>query len=64
MTIAASFRIEYLQFLDPHGKVVGPLPAFAQDPAALISLYKAMVLMRTYDAKAIALQRKIGRAHV
>src|SRR6185295_7764860 len=34
-----------------------PLPAFAQDPAALIALYKAMVLMRTYDAKAIALQR-------
>ena len=57
MTTAASFQIEYLQFLDPHGKVVAPLPAFAQDPAALIALYKAMVLMRTYDAKAIALQR-------
>ena len=57
MTIAATFQIEYLQFLDEHGKVVAPLPAFAQDPAALIPLYKAMVLMRTYDAKAIALQR-------
>ena len=57
MNVAATFQIEYLQFLDPHGKVVAPLPAFAQDPAALIPLYKAMVLMRTYDAKAIALQR-------
>ena len=57
VTIAATFQIEYLQFLDEHGKVVAPLPAFANDPAALVSLYKAMMLMRTYDAKAIALQR-------
>jgi len=57
VTIAATFQIEYQQFLDPHGKVVSPLPAFANDKAALVSLYKAMVLMRTYDAKAIALQR-------
>src|SRR5258706_1407313 len=57
MNVAASFQIEYLQFLDAHGKAVAPLPVFAQDPAALIALYKAMVLMRTYDAKAIALQR-------
>ena len=57
MTIAASFQIEYLQFLDPQGKVVAPLPDFAHDTAKLAALYKAMVLMRTYDAKAIALQR-------
>ncbi len=57
MTIAATFQIEYQQFLDPQGKAVAPLPAFARDPAALTALYKAMVLMRTYDAKAIALQR-------
>ena len=57
MTTSASFQIEYLQYLDPQGKVVSPLPAFAQDPAVLTALYKAMVLMRTYDAKAIALQR-------
>ena len=57
MTVAAHFEILYSQFLDPHGKVVAALPAFAQDPAALMLLYRAMVLMRTYDAKAIALQR-------
>ncbi len=57
MTVAATFQIEYLQFLDPNGKVVAPLPAFAKDPVALLPLYRAMVLMRTYDAKAIALQR-------
>ena len=57
MTTAASFQIEYLQFLDPQGKVVNSLPAFATDAAKLVELYCAMVLMRTYDAKAIALQR-------
>ncbi|MEK7878047.1 MAG: pyruvate dehydrogenase (acetyl-transferring) E1 component subunit alpha [Pseudomonadota bacterium] len=57
MTVAARFEIPYSQFLDAHGKVVAPLPAFAADTAALIPLYQAMVLMRTYDAKAIALQR-------
>ena len=57
MTAAAHFEIPYLQYLDPAGQAVATLPAFAADPAALIPLYEAMVLMRTYDAKAIALQR-------
>jgi pyruvate dehydrogenase E1 component alpha subunit len=57
VTVAAHFEILYSQFLDPHGRLVASLPAFAQDPAALVPLYRAMVLMRTYDAKAIALQR-------
>jgi 2-oxoisovalerate dehydrogenase E1 component alpha subunit len=53
----ASFEITYRQFLDPEGHVVGSLPAFARDPAALLPLYRFMVLTRTFDAKAIALQR-------
>jgi pyruvate dehydrogenase E1 component alpha subunit len=57
MTIAAQFQVEYRQFLDPQGRIVSPLPGFAEHPAALIPLYEAMVLMRAYDAKAIALQR-------
>jgi pyruvate dehydrogenase E1 component alpha subunit len=57
MTVAAKFEIHYSQFLDPHGKAVQPLPAFARDPRNLAGLYRRMVLMRTYDAKAIALQR-------
>ena len=57
MTVVAKFEIHHSQFLDPHGKVVQPLPEFARDPQALIPLYRWMVLMRTYDAKAIALQR-------
>src|SRR5450756_1879961 len=57
MISVATFQIDYLQFLNPQGKVAASLPAFAKDAAALILIYKAMVLMRTYDAKAIALQR-------
>ena len=57
MSVAAKFEIHYTQFLDPHGKAVQPLPAFARDPHRLVELYRWMVLMRTYDAKAIALQR-------
>ena len=57
MTEIASFAIEYRRFLDPDGQAVQPLPAFAQDPADLIPLYRAMVLTRSFDAKAVALQR-------
>jgi 2-oxoisovalerate dehydrogenase E1 component alpha subunit len=57
MTVVAKFEVRYSQFLDPHGKPVQSLPEFARDPATLIPLYRWMVLMRAYDAKAIALQR-------
>ena len=57
MTKVAEFAIEYTQFLDPSGRPTGRLPEFAKDPAALIPLYRAMVLTRRFDAKAVALQR-------
>ena len=43
--------------LDAEGRVVGTMPPFARDPAALLRLYRALVLTRTFDAKAVALQR-------
>jgi pyruvate dehydrogenase E1 component alpha subunit len=36
---------------------VADLPAFANNPSELIRLYRAMVLTRAFDAKAVALQR-------
>ena len=57
MNEAGSFEITYTRFLDPEGRAVRDLPDFAQDPAELIALYRAMVLTRAFDAKAIALQR-------
>jgi len=53
----ASFEITYRQFLDPEGRVTGSLPEFARDPSALLPLYRGMVLTRTFDAKAVSLQR-------
>ena len=57
MTTVASFEIEYTGYLDASGRPTRPLPAFADDRDELVSLYRAMVLTRTFDAKAVALQR-------
>lgn len=57
MTTIAEFAISSTRFLDPTGAAIAPLPDFARDPAALIALYRGMVLTRSFDAKAVALQR-------
>jgi len=55
--IVARFEIPYFQQLTAAGELEGELPAFAQDKDALVALYRQMVLTRTFDKKAIALQR-------
>ena len=62
MSIAASFKIEYLQYLKPDGTLAGELPPAVSEPAALLPLFKQMLFLRTFDGKAIALQRtgKLG----
>ena len=57
MTRVASFEIEYSRFLDPAGRITQPLPPFAQHRETLVALYRAMVLTRMFDTKAVALQR-------
>jgi pyruvate dehydrogenase E1 component alpha subunit len=58
----AEFAIGYEQLLDASGNPTGTLPAFASDPAALVAMYRMMVLCRLFDTKAINLQRtgKLG----
>jgi pyruvate dehydrogenase E2 component (dihydrolipoamide acetyltransferase) len=53
MSTAAEFTVQASRLLDPAGKPVAPLPAFAKDAAELVSLYRSMVLTRAFDAKAI-----------
>ena len=53
----ASFSVRYRQYLDADGRAAEPLPAFAHDADVMRQLYQAMVLTRTFDAKAIAMQR-------
>ena len=56
-TTVARFEIRYSRFLDPKGNAVRALPDFTADRAELVALYRAMVLARAFDAKAVALQR-------
>jgi 2-oxoisovalerate dehydrogenase E1 component alpha subunit len=63
VSVAATFEIEYLQYLDAEGKLVrDDLPDVAKDIKQLVELYKVMSFVRVFDGKAIALQRtgKLG----
>ena len=62
MKTVAEFEIQYHQFLDAEGRSTGPLPDFAKDPAELLKMYRLMTLVRTFDTKAVNLQRtgKLG----
>lgn len=57
MKTVAQFAVTYTQFLNEQGALTGPLPEFASDKPLLKKLYETMVLTRTFDKKAIALQR-------
>jgi 2-oxoisovalerate dehydrogenase E1 component alpha subunit len=58
----AEFEIQYHQFLDAEGRSTGTLPEFAKNPVELTEMYRLMTLVRTFDTKAINLQRtgKLG----
>ncbi len=62
MKVVATFEIPYYQCLNESSQPQSDFPAFAKEPEALLHLYRLMVLIRTFDAKAIALQRtgKLG----
>src|SRR5688500_6319503 len=54
----AEFQIQYHQILDPQGRLHGnSLPNFATDDQELLKMFGAMLRARTFDAKAINLQR-------
>ena len=56
----AEFSIPYVQYLDSGGQALGALPSCADNHAELVKMYRTMVLARTFDAKAVNLQR-IGK---
>jgi pyruvate dehydrogenase E1 component alpha subunit len=57
MKTVAEFKIHFRQILGPAGDVVAPLPQFAQDSGDVLRMYRAMTLVRVFDAKAVNLQR-------
>lgn len=56
-TVVASFVIRRFECLDVNGRLLGPVPPLAGDRDEMIALYRAMVLTRAFDEKAVALQR-------
>ena len=62
MRVAASFEIEYLQYLDPEGRLVAQQPPGSPPEDEILALFRQMLFLRTFDGKAIALQRtgKLG----
>ena len=53
----ARFEVRRRAYLAPDGSINRQLPAFASDTRLLVRLYRAMVLVRAFDVKAVALQR-------
>lgn len=51
------FRVRCECFLDADGIVHGDLPDFARDRSEVVGLYEAMLATRSFDEKAVALQR-------
>lgn len=56
-SIVFQSKIPYFAYLDAAGKPLSGLPVFAAGADALIPLYKAMVLTRIMDERAVAMQR-------
>ena len=53
----ASFFIGFTRYLAADGRALHPFPTPVAGRDELVRLYRAMVLTRTFDAKAVALQR-------
>jgi 2-oxoisovalerate dehydrogenase E1 component alpha subunit len=58
----AEFQIQYLRYLNPQGRPIEELPAFANDNEELLKMFAAMLRARMFDTKAVNLQRtgKLG----
>ncbi len=57
MRTEVTFEIHSTRYVESDGTPVGELPGWAQDRTTMVGLYRAMVLTRTFDARAVALQR-------
>src|SRR5262249_13077773 len=57
LQVVAQFEIRRRRYIGPDGTVVAPLPDFASQTEIIVSFYRAMVLARAFDLKAVSLQR-------
>jgi pyruvate dehydrogenase E1 component alpha subunit len=57
LPVVARFVVRRRAYLSPTGLPLRKLPAFASESSLLVALYRAMVLARAFDLKAVSLQR-------
>jgi 2-oxoisovalerate dehydrogenase E1 component alpha subunit len=57
LPVIAQFEIRRRAYIAPDGTVLNALPRFASNRELLVSLYRQMMLARTFDLKAVSLQR-------
>src|SRR6266849_2881473 len=57
LPVIARFEVRRRAYLAADGAVLRSLPRFAADTGLLVALYRAMVSARTFDLKAVSLQR-------
>jgi pyruvate dehydrogenase E1 component alpha subunit len=57
LPVVAHFEVRRRSYLVPDGTLVRRPPEHLANPASLIPLYRAMVLNRVFDLKAVSLQR-------
>jgi 2-oxoisovalerate dehydrogenase E1 component subunit alpha len=55
--VIARFEVRRRAYLAPDGSPVAELPSLASDRERVVSLYRVMLLARTFDMKAVSLQR-------
>jgi 2-oxoisovalerate dehydrogenase E1 component alpha subunit len=55
--VVARFDVRRRSYLAPDGRILRKPPDFVVDIQSLVSLYRAMLLTRTFDLKAVSLQR-------
>ena len=57
LKVIANFVVRRRAYLAPDGQASAALPVFAHDKSVLVEMYRAMALARSFDLKAVSLQR-------
>ena len=57
LPVIAKFEVRRRAYLAPDGAILRDLPNFAADQNLIVSMYRGMALARTFDLRAVSLQR-------
>jgi len=57
LPVIANFAVRRRAYIAPDGGVLSELPNFASTQSVVVSMYRAMAMARSFDLKAVSLQR-------